>query len=126
MDVVKGDGTGAIKLAYYQGYCFKREFLYQDASQIDTDKYTHLHFGFGVLDENYDVTVGDELSAYQFDEFRRLPNVKRILSFGGWDFSTFPETYQIFRNGGETREPAEHGHKDRQLHYGQRPRWRRH
>lgn len=99
MDIVKGDGTGAIKLAYYQGYCFKRECLYQDASQIDTDKYTHLHFGFGVLDENYDVTVGDELSAYQFNEFRRLPKVKRILSFGGWDFSTFPETYQIFRNG---------------------------
>lgn len=54
---------------------------------------------FGVLDENYDVTVGDELSTYQFDEFRRFPNVKRIFSSGGWNSSTSPETYQIFRNG---------------------------
>ncbi|KAL5360965.1 hypothetical protein BJX96DRAFT_151156 [Aspergillus floccosus] len=99
MDVVQGDGTGAIQLGYYQGYCFNRDCLYQDAGQIDTSKFTHLHFGFGLMNDNYDVNVGDEMSEYQFEAFKRLPNVKRILSMGGWDFSTFPETYQIFRNG---------------------------
>ncbi|KAF4228068.1 hypothetical protein CNMCM6805_002454 [Aspergillus fumigatiaffinis] len=47
MDVVKGDGTGAIKIAYYEGYCLSRQCLFQDASQIDTSAYTHGHFGFG-------------------------------------------------------------------------------
>ncbi|KAI9040038.1 uncharacterized protein KD926_008601 [Aspergillus affinis] len=99
MDVVKGDGAGAIKIAYYEGYCLSRECLFQDASQIDTSQYTHIHFGFGTLTASYDVEVGDKLSTYEFGEFKRISNAKRILSFGGWDFSTMPATYQIFRNG---------------------------
>ncbi|RYO77550.1 hypothetical protein DL766_010122 [Monosporascus sp. MC13-8B] len=99
VDVIKGTGTGAIKLAYFQGYGINRKCLYQDALQIDTSKYTHLHFGFGTLTPSYEVQVGDTLSSYQFGEFKRIRNAKRILSFGGWDFSTFPDTYYIFRNG---------------------------
>jgi hypothetical protein len=99
MDVVKGDGTGAIKIAYYEGYCLSRQCLFQDASQIDTSAYTHVHFGFGTLTPDYDVETGDVLSSYQFGEFRRISGAKKILSFGGWDFSTAPATYQIFRNG---------------------------
>jgi GH18 family chitinase len=51
------------------------------------------------LTTSYDVEVGDALSSYQFGEFKRISGAKRILSFGGWDFSTMPATYQIFRNG---------------------------
>lgn len=98
-DVVKGDGNGAIKIAYFEGYGMGRKCLYQDASQIDSSQYTHLHFGFGTLTTDYEVEVGDELSTYQFGEFKRITDSKRILSFGGWDFSTFPATYAIFRNG---------------------------
>ncbi|KAL3461233.1 glycoside hydrolase superfamily [Aspergillus heterothallicus] len=68
MDVVKGDVNGSIRLAYYQGYCFNRECLCQDAAQIDTLKYTHLHFGFSLMNVNYDV-----------NEFKRLHGVKWIL-----------------------------------------------
>ncbi|KAL2821615.1 chitinase [Aspergillus granulosus] len=99
MDVVKGSGSGGIKIAYYEGYCMSRDCLFQDASQIDTSKYTHLHFGFGFLSDTWEVDVGDELSTYNFGEFKRLTGVKRILSFGRWDFSTGAATYQIFRNG---------------------------
>ncbi|KAF7126015.1 hypothetical protein CNMCM5793_002374 [Aspergillus hiratsukae] len=99
MDIVKGDGTGAIKIAYYEGYCLSRQCLFQDASQIDTSAYTHIHFGFGTLTPEYDVETGDVLSTYQFGEFKRISGAKKILSFGGWDFSTAPATYQIFRNG---------------------------
>ncbi|KAF9873540.1 hypothetical protein CkaCkLH20_08999 [Colletotrichum karsti] len=99
VDVVKGTGNGAIKLAYFQGYGMGRKCLYQDALQIDTTKFTHLHFGFGVLSSRWEVSVGDKLSTYQFGEFKRIRNAKRILSFGGWDFSTFPDTYSIFREG---------------------------
>ncbi|KAL4789112.1 chitinase [Aspergillus venezuelensis] len=68
IDIKQGDGTGAITIGYYQGYCLSRDCLYQDPLQIDTSKYTHLHFG-------------------------------RILSFGGWAFSTEADTYMILRNG---------------------------
>ncbi|KAI7774988.1 Killer toxin subunits alpha/beta [Diaporthe eres] len=98
-EVVRGTGSGAIKLAYFQGYGLGRKCLYQDALQIDTSKYTHLHFGFGTLTPSYEVEVGDMLSTYQFNEFKRVQGAKRILSFGGWDFSTFPDTYYIFREG---------------------------
>ncbi|KAK4170680.1 hypothetical protein QBC36DRAFT_341460, partial [Triangularia setosa] len=97
--IVRGTGIGAIKLAYFQGYSLSRPCLYQDPSQIDTSKYTHLHFAFGTLTPDYEVEVGDILAQYQFREFKRLRNVKRILSFGGWTFSTHPSTYLIFRNG---------------------------
>lgn len=92
LDVVKGDGTGAIKIAYFQGYGLSRECLFLDASQIDTSQYTHIHFGFGTLTTSYDVEVGDALSSYQFGEFKRISGAKWILSFGGWDFSTMPAT----------------------------------
>ena len=99
LDVVKGTGTGSIKIAYFQGYGMNRQCLYQDALQIDTSKYTHLHFGFGTLTPSYEVLVGDMLSSYQFGEFKRIKSAKRVLSFGGWSFSTAPDTYRIFREG---------------------------
>ncbi|KAK3956166.1 hypothetical protein QBC32DRAFT_251260 [Pseudoneurospora amorphoporcata] len=98
-DIVKGDGSGAIKVAYFEGFNLGRDCLFQDASQIDTSQYTHIHFGFATLTPDYEVEVGDVLSSYQFEEFTRIRGAKRILSFGGWDFSTLPATYFIFREG---------------------------
>lgn len=98
-DVVKGDGSGAIKITYFEGYGMGRECLFHDASPIDASAYTHIHFGFGTLTTDYEVEVGDELSTYQFGEFKRISGTKRIFSFGGWDFSTSPATYLLFRNG---------------------------
>jgi chitinase len=34
-----------------------------------------------------------------FNEFKALKGVKRILSFGGWSFSTEHDTFPIFRDG---------------------------
>ncbi len=39
------------------------------------------------------------MTKYEFNNFRYLRGPKKILSFGGWDFSTQPETYQILRQG---------------------------
>ncbi|KAF3158723.1 hypothetical protein TWF788_004529 [Orbilia oligospora] len=103
LDVIQGDGNGAMRVAYFQGYGMSRKCLYQDALQIDTSKYTHIHFGFGTLTSSYEVQVGDALSSYQFGEFKRIKNAKRILSFGGWEFSTSRSTYKIFREG--VKEP---------------------
>jgi GH18 family chitinase len=75
-----------------------RECLFQDASQIDTSKYTHIHFAFGTLTPNFEVEVGDALSSYNFGEFKKIKGAKKVLSFGGWAFSTEPATYNIFRS----------------------------
>ncbi|KXJ89088.1 hypothetical protein Micbo1qcDRAFT_213428 [Microdochium bolleyi] len=97
-DVVKGDGAGSIRIGYFEGYSLGRECLHQDASQVDAQAYTHLHFGFGTMTQSFDVETGDILSTYQFEQFKKVKGPKRILSFGGWDFSTMPSTYMIFRN----------------------------
>jgi GH18 family chitinase len=98
-DIVKGVKGSAIRIGYYEGYGMNRECLFQDASQIDTTQYTHIHFSFGTLTTDYEVEVGGVQSTYQFNEFKRLKGVKRILSFGGWEFSASPATYAIFRDG---------------------------
>jgi GH18 family chitinase len=66
---------------------------------LDTKSATHIFFSFGVFDDNYSISVGDNLSNYEFEGFKRLPGIKRILSIGGWTFSTDPSTYHLFRNG---------------------------
>ncbi|KAL4805376.1 chitinase [Aspergillus unguis] len=99
LDVVKGSGSGGIKIGYYEGYGMSRESLFQDALQIDASLYTHLHFGFETLTPEFDVETGDTLSTYEFGEFKKITGAKRILSFGGWAFSTDAATYKIFRDG---------------------------
>ena len=34
---------------------------------------------------------------HQWESFKNLPLVKRIMSFGGWVYSTEPTTYNIIR-----------------------------
>ncbi|OIW30765.1 hypothetical protein CONLIGDRAFT_614022 [Coniochaeta ligniaria NRRL 30616] len=97
--VKSGAPANFISLAYYEGFGMDRACLYQDARQIDETKFSHVHFAFGVLSADYQVSTGDALSTYEFNAFLRLTGVKRILSFGGWDFSTDPSTYNIFRSG---------------------------
>ncbi|KAF3392821.1 hypothetical protein F1880_008720 [Penicillium rolfsii] len=99
-DIVEGSAPSEFRsVGYYEGFLFKRDCLYQDSLQIDTSKYTHLHFGFGSISQDYEISIGDDLITYEFNNFKYLSGPKKILSFGGWDFSTKPETYNIFRQG---------------------------
>ncbi|AEO70565.1 glycoside hydrolase family 18 protein [Thermothielavioides terrestris NRRL 8126] len=99
-DVVKGSAPAEfIKLAYFEGFGMNRPCLFQDARQIDPNQFSHIHFAFGTLTDDFQVTTGDALSTYEFNAFTRLQGVKRVISFGGWDFSTNPSTYNIFRSG---------------------------
>ena len=63
----------------------------------DGDYYTHVHWSFGNITDDWQVDVSGLQD--QFDGLLELQNIQRIMSFGGWDFSTKPETYHIFRNG---------------------------
>ncbi|OAA81632.1 Glycoside hydrolase [Akanthomyces lecanii RCEF 1005] len=97
--IVKGSPGEFRSIAYFEGYAFKRKCQYQDAFQIDPSKYTHLHFGFGTLSKDFKPIINDYATNYEFNNFRLIKGPRRILSFGGWDFSTGPDTYTIFREG---------------------------
>lgn len=87
-------------IAYFEGFNLGgRDCLYQDAVQLDGSKYTHLHFAFGEITTDYKVKFQDDMTEYQFKTFLKVAGPKKILSFGGWDFSASPATYNIFRQG---------------------------
>lgn len=69
-----------------------------DVSKVtDGGYYTHMHFAFANITNNWQVDVSSIQD--QFDGLLKLKGIKRILSFGGWAFSTDSSTYQILRNG---------------------------
>ncbi|RYP12910.1 hypothetical protein DL767_011044 [Monosporascus sp. MG133] len=53
--------------------------------QVNTNYYTHIHFAFAGVSENFEVQIDDLQD--MFELFETLTSVKRILSFGGWSFS---------------------------------------
>lgn len=69
--------------------------------QLEIDLgYSHIHFAFAKITKDFQVdvsTVKDE-----FEHFKAIgtPRTKlRVLSFGGWSFSTSQDSYAIFKNG---------------------------
>jgi GH18 family chitinase len=55
------------------------------------------HFAFGDISKAFEVQLG-KLQP-MFEDFKKLGGVKKILSFGGWSFSTEADTFPIFRDG---------------------------
>ncbi|GFG26274.1 killer toxin subunits alpha/beta, partial [Aspergillus udagawae] len=97
MEMVRGNAPVVFRsIAYFEAYSFSsRDCLYQDALQIDGSKYTHLHFAFGTLTEDYQVMFQDDFTSYKFQNFMQIPGPKKILSLGGWDFSINTSTYNL-------------------------------
>ncbi|EKV10555.1 glycoside hydrolase family 18 protein [Penicillium digitatum] len=86
-------------VGFYEGFNLQRPCLFQDISQLDISAYTHIYFSFGVLSSSYVVQIPDTTTTYEFNLFKQINGAKRILSIGGWAFSTDPSTYMIFREG---------------------------
>ncbi|KAJ6016093.1 hypothetical protein N7540_010684 [Penicillium herquei] len=84
-------------VGYFEGSNVNRTCLRMNAYTINQAKYTHVHYGFGIIDTDFSVTSGPNPD--QFEYFTELGGVKKIVSFGGWDFSTDADTYMIFREG---------------------------
>ncbi|KAL4799251.1 hypothetical protein BDV19DRAFT_385501 [Aspergillus venezuelensis] len=99
-DIINNDTppNSFITVGYFEAWNFDRECLNMDITYFDSSGYTHLHFAFAEITENYEVDV----SAVQ-DQFDGLLNlgddVHRVLSFGGWSFSTEADSFPIFREG---------------------------
>ncbi|KAG7287400.1 hypothetical protein NEMBOFW57_006911 [Staphylotrichum longicolle] len=107
-DIIKGSAPAKkFKLGYFEGWNFNRECLTMDASQINTESYTHVHFAFpNVTRGDFRIEITDPLVKEQFDLFKQLQGVKKIVSLGGWDFSALPGTFMILR------EAAQPGNRD--------------
>ncbi|GAB1317774.1 chitinase [Madurella fahalii] len=86
------------RIGYYESYNFKRDCLWLSAKGANTDgSYTHMHWAFAEIDPNsWKVVLKDPHN--QWADFKALPNMKRIVAFGGWAYSTEPATFNIIRS----------------------------
>ncbi|QPH01779.1 hypothetical protein C2857_005982 [Epichloe festucae Fl1] len=85
------------RIGYYESFGLSRDCLWLKAKNSNTDgTYTHIHWGFADIEPNtWRPLVND--SHKQWEDFKKL-DVKKILSFGGWAYSTEPATYNIIRS----------------------------
>ncbi|KAK9234065.1 hypothetical protein V1525DRAFT_391821 [Lipomyces kononenkoae] len=92
-----GFETQFMNIGYFEAFGVNRPCLVMDASQLPSS-YSHVHFAFGQISDDFDVDLSAVES--QFKTFAALrTSFKRILSFGGWSFSTSLDSYPIFREG---------------------------
>jgi hypothetical protein len=85
------------RIGYYESYNYERECLWMNVKDANTDgSYTHIHWAFAEIDPlTWKPVIKDKASMW--DDFKLL-RVKRIVSFGGWAYSTEPATYNIIRS----------------------------
>jgi GH18 family chitinase len=96
--VQSGPPAQFIKLGYFEGFNLGRECLNMDVSQIDPS-FTHIHFAFGTISDQFEISQEDEYAEFQFQQFKKVKGPKRIISFGGWVFSAEAPNFPTFRNG---------------------------
>nr|CAC34265.1 hypothetical protein [Schwanniomyces etchellsii] len=63
--------------------------MYMDPLTING--YDIVHYSFAIINSDLSISVGSG-----FDDFLKITS-KKIIAFGGWDFSTNPNTYNILR-----------------------------
>lgn len=69
-----------------------------DVSKFEGNTYyTHVHWAFANVTTDWEIDVSG--AKIQFNGLLGLTRIKRIVSFGGWGFSTSDYTFSIFRNG---------------------------
>ncbi len=85
-----------MSIGYFEGYNLNRPCLNMKITAMDLTPYTHIHLAFGHVSSTYAVDVSPIQE--QWELFTQLSGFKKILSLGGWSFSTEPATYRIFRD----------------------------
>ncbi|KAH8901597.1 glycoside hydrolase [Thozetella sp. PMI_491] len=84
------------RVGYWESWNFDRPCLNLQARHANTDgTYTIVHWAFATIDSSYQPQINDSYG--QWDGFLGMSNVKRVISFGGWGYSTSPETYDVLR-----------------------------
>lgn len=99
MDIVNdGQAPGSYgRVGYYESWNFNRDCLHLRVANANTDgTYTIIHWSFVEINTgDWTVNVVDDYN--QWEDFKALPDVKKVISFGGWGYSTEPDTYDILR-----------------------------
>ncbi|KAL7930240.1 glycoside hydrolase family 18 protein [Trichoderma chlorosporum] len=86
---------GFKRIGYYEAFNWERSCLNMRAEMSNTQNYTHMHWAFGEVKSDMSVFINDTYG--QWDGFIGLKNVKKIVSFGGWGFSTGVASYEVLR-----------------------------
>ncbi|EPS45982.1 hypothetical protein H072_63 [Dactylellina haptotyla CBS 200.50] len=95
-DVIKSAAPAQfISVAYYEAWSPQRPCLQMNVDQIDKSQYTHIHYAFAELTTNFQVDISGVQG--EWNKFKAMTGIKKILSFGGWSFSTEQDSYPIFR-----------------------------
>lgn len=91
-----GPPSEFIKIGYWEEFQWQRPCMNLDGAglqnMIDSNNYTEIHYSFGVID-NYEVSITNMTTFY---EFLNVTGVKKVVTFGGWAFSTDSDTIHIF------------------------------
>jgi GH18 family chitinase len=104
-----GFGDAPIMVGYYEAFQNTRPCLNLDVSAINKEitvgksfalTWDHIHFAFANITEDFEVDISavkDEFT--QFTKYFSSGKNPKVLSFGGWSFSTDLDSYAIFRKG---------------------------
>lgn len=87
------------RVGYFEAWNANRPCLNMDISQFNPDWYTHVHFAFATITPDFKVNISGVEDQFNKMKTLDMKGAKKILSFGGWSFSTSQDTYPIFRNG---------------------------
>ncbi|KAK3317910.1 killer toxin alpha/beta [Apodospora peruviana] len=93
----KDEAPGSFgRVGYYETWNFNRDCLNMHVENSNTDgSYTIIHWAFAEVNTaDWSVKIRDDFN--QWDKFKKI-SAKKVISFGGWGFSTEPETYDILR-----------------------------
>jgi GH18 family chitinase len=71
--------------------------LNMDVTAIDKNEYTHIHYAFADVTQNFKISINSTLE--EFQKFSKMTGFNRILSIGGWEFSFNENTRMILREG---------------------------
>ncbi|KAH8803575.1 hypothetical protein F5884DRAFT_509641 [Xylogone sp. PMI_703] len=85
-----------IKVGYWEAFDVSRPCLQMSVSQIPSG-YSHIHFAFAGVTSDFQVDTSGVTE--QFQDFVKATGYKKIISFGGWSFSTDTDSFPIFREG---------------------------
>ncbi|KXJ84788.1 hypothetical protein Micbo1qcDRAFT_226918 [Microdochium bolleyi] len=99
MDIVNNANAPAKygRVGYYESWNFRRPCLTMRASESNVNKgYTIMHWAFAEINMNdFTVKIVDDFN--QWDKFKALTGVKKVISFGGWAYSNEQPTYDNLR-----------------------------
>ncbi|KAK7178764.1 chitinase [Paraphaeosphaeria sporulosa] len=84
------------KIAYFEAWNKNRPCLHMTVTDVPNN-FTHIHFAFPQITADYKINITGMED--EFEKLKGIKDIKRIVSFGGWAFSTEAPTYNIFREG---------------------------